>query len=664
MSGDDFELDFVLVRGPALLDRRLHVRLPRNGTPITIGRAAHCTTLLDPSLLFSSQVQCSLFAMLAKAPATPAPPPPTEPTGATTTTPARVRSVGLPDAEGTPEAGVTNDADNTPAHQTTRGEGSSTDAPPLFRAFITDMCSSNGTFVNGLRISGTDPTELQHGDVCIFGGMRDVEEGEVLPPDAYTGPELVLWRVDMGRRRAETSHNFDFTATPLVLPAQDVLAAEARALMDTAQRSLSKMSRRSAQTGFSATPAAQQLLGSTTSASAAAGTGAARHLDRGETGEERHFEDSPRGVPQQLFTSPAPRAMEESTTVDEEGGNRSSAAERQVLLAVDGGGGDVLVGRACRRSVSLVSTTPGAEDEEDAVPQSRDDAPDVIPAEPPHALHFTAVRLGNVTFHAEGRDATSAADAESPLLKRTRVEGSAVSSNTQARPAVVAEAPPLLMCTDTHVKWTMLNPNELLRKQQQLAEGVCGVRCEEDPTENTSNARATRQKPFYGMLAVTSICTVLACVECRGLAVELRDGCQLPLVEAAVMSGPAESRWVVWTLDPEMRETAAALSNGERDACSSARASMRSTTAVVSITNKKCTRRGGRKAAAAKLTGRVTETEEVVAGDAAPLTTPEERFEAWLKHFELFYRGQGVPAPHAVDAATFSLVFAPPLSPT
>lgn len=625
MAQETFELDFVLVRGPSSVDRRLHVRLPCNGSPITLGRASHCTALLDPSLLFSSQVQCSLFALPVKPATTTSAQPPTEP-------PSPVRAHTANAEVDTPggEAAAASAEVVTPAHQSTTFTEEQQGRGPAFKVYMTDMCSSNGTFVNGLRISGTDPTELQQGDVCVFGGMRDVEVGETLPADAYAGPELVLWRVDMGGHKESSAHDFDFTATPLVLPARDVLAEEVRALMSTVQRSLPKTRHTAAveEGRLSSTPAAQRALQMSSAISTVGAAGATATHSSGRRDDE-HDGDSPRGVPQQLFPASPLSHSAEAEKVEEKEAKAvpvNEVAQRTTPgLPRDGDERSA----TDRRSVSLVALTQDADEDVAA------------PADPPAAMYYTAIRLGNVSFRAP--TSSEEVSPDGPSLKRARPEVKAASAAASALTRVLG-APPLLTCTGTHVKWTMPNPNELLQEQRKQQDATSGV-----PVDLAGHALG---KPFFGMLSITSISTVLACVERRGIAVELKDGCQLPLVDAAVLSGPAESRWVVWTLAEEMEEAEAAqapLSSSRREHPSA---------------KKHSGARGSRKAATATAVEEEERKDEESAQLAAAVSlTPEERFEVWRTHFAAFYRGQGLSPPHLVDAATFDLIFAPPLSP-
>ncbi|TPP54885.1 FHA domain family protein [Leishmania donovani] len=637
---NDVEVDFVLVRGPWSLDRRMRVTLPSNGTPVTVGRATHCAVLLDPSLLFSSQVQCSLFAMQVKSVAT-APSTSTATTATETpmtadasSTPNHACAGGTaPHCEDTPIDAA--DTLSTPRHQPTLRDGGHVDRTT--RVYITDMCSSNGTFVNGIRISGTDPTELNHGDVCIFGGMRDVAVGEALPPDAYDGPELVQWRVDLRLSAERPPETFEYTSTPLVLPARGVLEVEERALLDTAQRSLAKPMPSSMRTPASATPAAATV----------AAVVEQRSLDPAVAGSAAHCltafdircDTSPRGVPQQLFTSPISHekdATREAAEEVEEAQKPSSSGRRSVSLVASQ---DARV-----TSMEAVEETSGVEDTADSIHTPLADPVAIaVPAEPPAAVVYDAVRLGNVSYDARGvareeRDLEADADADvdrdvesaTPSGKQRRRDSPASATPPKQKrvrhedAAVVA--PTQLTFTPMHIKWTMPNPNEMWSRLQR------------------SPGRAT--KPFYVMLPVTSLATVVVCPERLGIAVELKDGCQLPLVDAAVLSGSAESRWVVW----ELSQRTAAVPVPADEARSSGRGRSKVTKGNA---RRACKRTEKTPSVAAEPTH--TATADV---EKSPLT-PAARFEAWLMHFKLYYAAQKVPAPVVVDGAAFDVILVP-----
>ncbi|CBZ23500.1 conserved hypothetical protein [Leishmania mexicana MHOM/GT/2001/U1103] len=655
------EVDFVLVRGPLSLDQRMRVTLPSNGTPVTVGRAPHCAVLLDPSLLFSSQVQCSLFAMQLKSVAT-------APSTSTTTTATDAPMTA--DASSTPNhacAGGTApycedtpidaaDTLSTPLHQATLRDGEHAGRTP--RVYITDMCSSNGTFVNGIRIGGTDPTELNHGDVCIFGGMRDVEVGEALPPDAYDGPELVQWRVDLRLSAERPLETFEYTSTPLVLPARGVLEVEERALLDTAQRSLAKPMRPSMLTPASATPAAATV----------AVVAAQRSLDLAVEDSAGHFltafdarcDTSPRGVPQQLFTSPISHekdATREATVEEvEEAQQPCSSGRRSVSLVASQ---DAQV-----TSMEAAEETNGVEDTADGARTPLVDPVAIaVPADPPAALVYDAVRLGNVSYDARGvareeRDLEADANADvdgdvesaTPSAKRRRRDSPA-SATPQKEKRVRHEdaavvVPTQLTFTLMHIRWTMPNPNEMWSRLQQSPSDKAAAPAAA-PHDSGASGRATR--PFYVMLPVTSLATVVVCPERLGIAVELKDGCQLPLVDAAVLSGTAESRWVVWELSQRI-EAAPAPAN-------EAQSSGRGRSKVAKGNARKACRRMEKTTSVA---AQPTHTAAVDVVEKSPLT-PAARFEAWLMHFKLYYAAQKVPAPVAVDSAAFDVILSPSL---
>ncbi|KAG5511150.1 hypothetical protein JKF63_07092 [Porcisia hertigi] len=661
---DDIEVTFVLVRGPRSIDRRMHVTLSSNATPVTVGRATHCAALLDPSLLFSSQLQCSLFAMRVKNAVAAASPSIT--TTVTDTSPMATDVRSTPNrtdaGDSTPHCGATPidaaDALRTPLHQHTLRDGQL--PASITRVYMTDMCSSNGTFVNGIRISGTDPTELKQGDVCIFGGMRDVNVGEAIPADAYDGPELVQWRVDL-RSSAEQPHEtFEYTPTPLVLSARDVLELEERELLETAQRSLVKAARRDVCTPSPSTSAATAVM----------------------TAKKQHslnlaVADSPdclsaafvppmgggslHSVPQQLFASPV---------VHERDVTRQPSTAEVEETPQHGGPG--------RRSVSLVAseeahvTSIEAAEEKDSVEDPIDHThtplTDVVamavPADPPTAVLYDMVRLGNISYDAraevgeEGHlaaveEAGDEEDAEPlpPPGKRRRCSSPPSTtpqrqgwerSEDMATAAVVASNQ--LTFTPTHFKWTMPNPNEIWSRLHHSLSGeatapaAAAAAADGAAASHNSVTSGRATKTFYGMLPVTSLETLVACPERLGIAVELKDGCQLPLVDAAVLNGSAGSRWVVWVLSPQMR----AVQAPAHEAQSGGRGRSKMTKGGADKTGKK---REKTPSTAAVL-------------EESPLT-PAERFEEWLMHLKLYYAAQKVPAPVVVDGATFDVISSP-----
>ncbi|KAG5486680.1 hypothetical protein LSCM1_07933 [Leishmania martiniquensis] len=654
------DVDFVLVRGPSSLDRRMRVALPSNGTPVTVGRSTHCSTLLDPSLLFSSQVQCSLFAMRVKSAATVASASVTSTAADTLPVSAEVSSTPshacgggtAPRFETTPIDAA--DTLSTPRRQPTHRDGDCTDRTT--RVYITDMCSSNGTFVNGIRISETEPTELKHGDVCIFGGMRDVEVGEALPADAYDGPELVQWRVDLRLSPEQPPETYEYTSTPLVLPARDVLEVEERALLDTAQRSLAKSIRPSVRALASATPAAatvtavmQQRNGDSAIEDSAARLQTAFDL--------REVERSPCGVPQQLFTSPISHeeqakreAMADEAAVTS---GRSSDGRRSVSL--------VASQEAQVAPVALTEETSGVEATADIDHAPLADPIDMaVPAGPPAAVLYDAVRLGNVTYNArkevgaeldlavgEG-GAIDVDDGPCAPSGRRRRRRSPASTTPQKQRRLYREAPAVavapahLIFTPTHIKWTMPNPNEIWSHLQQSPSGEAATAA----APHNAGASGKPTKWFYGMLPVTSMATLVVCPERLGIAVELRDGCQLPLVDAAVLSGSAESRWVVWVLSQRMASVVAPA-----EAQSSGRGCSR---ASKGKPNNACKE-------TEKTPSLAVQSAAAAAADAAEESTltPTARFEAWLRHFRVYYAAQNLPTPVVVDGAAFDIILSP-----
>jgi pSer/pThr/pTyr-binding forkhead associated (FHA) protein len=63
--------------------------------------------------------------------------------------------------------------------------------------YVTDLGSSNGTFVNEIKIASDAATQLQHGDRIIFGGSHGTKVGERLPAEHVLSPEVVEWAIDL-----------------------------------------------------------------------------------------------------------------------------------------------------------------------------------------------------------------------------------------------------------------------------------------------------------------------------------------------------------------------------------------------------------------------------------------------------------------------------------
>lgn len=206
----------------------------------------------------------------------------------------------------------------------------------------------------------------------------------------------------------------------------------------------------------------------------------------------------------------------------------------------------------------------------------------------------------------------------------------------------------LLTCTPSHLKWIMANPSDLMSRQQQHQQRP-GSPGDEGPDAPAREAAGGPRRAFYGMLPVTSIATVVACPARRGLAVELRDGCVLPLVAAEVLRGSAESRWVVWTLS-----AAAAAPASE---CAEAVAE----TATSSSRGAAKTAKGrGHKTGKAIAATPLPASSAAAASAAEALSTPEARYEAWLMALTRYYGQLGVPAPVRVDGDAFDVLLAPP----
>ncbi|EKF38589.1 hypothetical protein MOQ_001200 [Trypanosoma cruzi marinkellei] len=200
-----FHAELILKKGPETLQRHISLRIPKDGTPVTVGRAPENDIVLDTKLVFASQRHCQLFV---------------RPVIVTTSDEDAVEEEGKEGREALkswrqkrPRAGC--------------------DAPGLELCLV-DMGSSNGTFVNGVRVKENAVTPLRHCDMLVLGGMRDIAVGAFLPVDVVaSAPEIVTWCVALNAGEV----NVDYVATPpVVLCAEFVEAEEKRMTLELLQR--------------------------------------------------------------------------------------------------------------------------------------------------------------------------------------------------------------------------------------------------------------------------------------------------------------------------------------------------------------------------------------------------------------------------------------------
>lgn len=641
----DVDLDFVLVRGPENVCRRLHVAVPSDGTPLTIGRALHCDVVLDPWLVFASQVQCSMFCV------------PDEGEACATVLPTekqRGRGGEGEDAEATSandggcegrEQGeeVTQTPNRRPLpHESSGSSGPSAATvgrcpPAQQRICITDLCSSNGTFVNGVRVGSADAVEVRDGDTCIFGGMRDVSVGCALPDDAFSGPELVVWRVDMAGGKGRQPTQYPYEATPALLPTSEVLLHEEREILSTVLRSLraaplqqpGPIHSGEGSGGDGTTPASPAVL---------------QQLFAGQTPATE-----PRR-PHEKHDEPAV----EAATLEEESDDeqrRSGTVAARLSGQLDAHPAAVVAAAETRTPTPARTPTPtpapAPPPQSDAdfflllnTLESPSNAPSVT--EPPQPVHFHAVRVGRHTFHVpvpallgahmvEVAEATKSEEEEERGVTRGRPakkrKGGAAAAATKRAKAETSLSPPpplpmaperlpapvyVLHFTAAHWKWVMDNPNG-------------------DGCTRASLPAGLAIPPFHVMLPVTSIQSILVCRERLGVSVELKDGCQVPLVQPGVLDGAPENRWLVWMLEDCQAAPSTPEGQSKR------------------ITDSK-SKRGGP----------VTNT-TVGSADLSPANTTSlyESFDEWIAHMAAFYSAYKVPAPLAIDSDTFDKLFAP-----
>lgn len=690
---DDIPLDFVLVRGPESVTRRLHVKVPADGTPVTLGRALHCGAVLDPWLVFASQVQCSVFCVpdgdggsAAITPTVqspqkgsenvveePAPAEPTEKSAAVKSKPPRPDKQDSGEATPTPKR---RPLQGVQSGGSSGGASAAAETPKPSRnprLFLTDMCSSNGTFVNGVRVSSTDAVELADGDAVIFGGMRDVEVGAALPTDAFTGPELVVWRVVLvgGGSKINQPTEFPYEATPALLPTAEALLREEHEVLSTALRSLHRAPPQTPlvttpSSGDGATPASpaipQQLFSAQTPPT---------ELRRPPSDAEVPVTEMPAGAEASELAAAGETAITDPESSEQR--RSGTVAARFSGQPVSASAADRTAPTAPTASVVVAEVAVGAEESDDVDASSREpraepeppssdtdfflllntlESPSNAPAvkEPPSPVHFHAVRVGRHTYHvpissllgaslAEVADAALELGAESKgpggdevqSTETGRKRGRAASKKQHRTEVPQASAQDQLRrlptpihaihFTDSHWKWVMDNPNSAARASPL-------------PTGLSSCV-------FHAMLPVPSIQSILVCRERLGVSVELKDGCYVPMIQPGVLDGAPENRWLVWMLEdcqlapPHRSEEAAEpqVPAGKRRAVGKRRKSVASSNAVAAL--------------------------NPADPSSAHTVSLHETFDEWIAHMTAFYSAFRVPAPIPVDPDTFDKLFAP-----
>lgn len=179
-------LYLVLLRGPPECHRRIPLYvpfssssselLPSNATAdprvngLVVGRSTTCDVVLDPWVVFASSRHAILSSQL-------------------------LSSLLLPSgASGIPDA-IFDKEKKSPKYKKGEGEGAeSCEKSENDTFWVTDLGSTNGTFVNKNRLAAMVPHALHHGDTIIFGGMQDVDG--LLDSVAMQRSELVVWRVE------------------------------------------------------------------------------------------------------------------------------------------------------------------------------------------------------------------------------------------------------------------------------------------------------------------------------------------------------------------------------------------------------------------------------------------------------------------------------------
>ncbi|CCW61129.1 unnamed protein product [Phytomonas sp. EM1] len=688
----DLEVDFVLVRGPHKVNRRFHLIVPRDSTPVIIGRGLHCAAVLDPWLVFASQVQCSLFCV----------------------------SPALP-------IEVYKDDDQEKTLGISSAVSFATLGPtlPLPCLYILDMCSSNGTFVNNIRIGGIEPVLLNDGDSCIFGGMRDVGVGEALPLDAFDGPELCIWRVNILNGK-DVAIEHDYQPTPALFPTPDRLEWEEKAFLGTVLRTFHE--KHAITTKNDLMTPGQVLACPSTSVAITPPTAVSQRLfitpdtqlqpqsrqtdrfvfvkeDDNEMRENRsysckssveaalefdeHMERQPgshdekdkvlvqneaapaSNTPSRLSKAGAEPIVEDTCQDSSEGSLRRSRTVAARLTTEFNTCKDLNISsdesltNSCNAGLPVTTT-----------PRSLFSAPMICPDVPrPAIAYLRAVRLGHHTFHVQEESILTATTSEridnmptlddsnklknfnyscstndlerydtqagtrwakqssirlsddTPVkkIKKKRLDRSDFSEVAVSgwRPPLFSSPSPFTMeFTETHWKWCMDNPNDF---------------CE--PGRNVEIRANDSSSVFRCILPVSSIGAIFACKERVGIAIKLKEGCQVPLVRPEILSGGPEYRWIVWTLQ---RFVMPSNNRGTTEATKGKN--------IEGHKSKKC-----KKGKCLPTTNGVLSS--LVEFDKEGIKDVD--FKTWLEQLEAFYSPYKVPQIHMVDMATFDNFFAP-----
>lgn len=178
-------LSLVLLRGPSECHRRIPLHIsPSTSWPLphqsagtesylsglVVGRSTSCDVVLDPWLVFAS----SRHALLS--------------VQSSSSMIVKSETTTREEECGGEKEGSKRHTQRTPPLREMPRKGEE-------EAFwVTDLGSTNGTFVNKYRLPPMKPHPLHHGDTVIFGGMQDVDG--FLDSTAMQRSELVVWRVE------------------------------------------------------------------------------------------------------------------------------------------------------------------------------------------------------------------------------------------------------------------------------------------------------------------------------------------------------------------------------------------------------------------------------------------------------------------------------------